>query len=118
MYVALISIQNFVHNLHIYSSNKLCTIITIYIILVFYLKKNRLARRHAPFDKKKRGAMYCRCALFHFFKQSNLSLEFSKNCKKKKFDDTNYDTINYIILTATFPMQNCAHMTITKICPL
>ena len=22
------------------------------------------------------------------------------------------------ILTATFPMQNCAHMTITKICPL
>jgi len=30
-----------------------------------------------------------------------------------------YDTINdYIILTATFPMQNCAHMTIAKICPL
>jgi hypothetical protein len=35
-------------------------------ILVFYLKKNRMALRHAPFsechapfDKKKCGAMYC-----------------------------------------------------------
>jgi hypothetical protein len=41
-----------------------------------------MVRRHAPFDKKKkkRGAMYCRCALFQFFR--NLSLEFSKNRKK------------------------------------
>jgi hypothetical protein len=39
-------------------------------ILVFYLKKNRMAQRHAPLDKKNRGAMYCRCALFHFFKRS------------------------------------------------
>ena len=29
------------------------------IVVVFYLQKNRMARRHAPFDKKKRGAMYC-----------------------------------------------------------
>jgi hypothetical protein len=43
-------------------------------ILVFYLKKNRMAQRHAPLDKKKRGAMYCRCALFHFFKRSVRSL--------------------------------------------
>jgi hypothetical protein len=28
--------------------------------VVFYLKKNRMALRHASFDKKKRGAMYCR----------------------------------------------------------
>jgi hypothetical protein len=43
-------------------------------ILVFYLKKNRMAQRHAPLDKKNRGAMYCRCALFHFFKRSARSL--------------------------------------------
>ena len=43
-------------------------------IVVFYLKKNRMAWRHAPFDKKKCGAMYCRCALFRFFKQSVRSL--------------------------------------------
>jgi hypothetical protein len=38
--------------------------------VVFYLKKNRMAQHHPPFDKKKCGAMYCRCALFHFFKWS------------------------------------------------
>jgi hypothetical protein len=39
--------------------------------VVFYPKKNRMVLRHASFDKKKkRGAMYCRCALFHFFKRS------------------------------------------------
>ena len=43
-------------------------------IVVFYLKKNRMAWRHAPFDKKKCGAMYCRCALFRFFKRSVRSL--------------------------------------------
>jgi hypothetical protein len=53
------------------------------VCLVFYLKKNRMARRHAPFDKKKRGAMYCRCALFHFFKRSVIcNLNFQKIVKK------------------------------------
>jgi hypothetical protein len=28
------------------------------------------------------------------------------------------ESCNLYILTATFPMRNCAHMTITKICPL
>ena len=56
--------------------------------LMFYLKKNRMAQRHvpfswchaplserhAPFDKKKRGAMYCRCALFRFFEGRQLWL--------------------------------------------
>jgi hypothetical protein len=28
------------------------------------------SERHAPFDKKKRGAMYCRCTLFHFYKRN------------------------------------------------
>ena len=33
-----------------------------------------MARHHAPFDKKKRGAMYCQCALFRLFKRSVRSL--------------------------------------------
>ena len=30
----------------------------------------------------------------------------------------NDDYYKLYILTTTFPMRNCAHMTITKICPL
>ena len=59
----------------------LVVLVVLDIVTVFYQKKNKMARRHAPFydvmppyDKKKLGAMYCRCALFHFFKRSVRSL--------------------------------------------
>jgi hypothetical protein len=59
---------------------------------VFYLKKNRMAWRHAPFDKKtKRGAMYCRCALFHFFKRSDRKIAWLKGDNSSEL--SNFDAI-------------------------
>ena len=72
---------------------------TIYIYdLVFYLKKNRMAwrhapfswrhapfsERHAPFDKKKRGAMYCRCALTPLWKYKKMTTDDRRKRKKEE----------------------------------
>ena len=58
-----------------------------------------MARCHAPFDKKNHGAMYCRCALFHFFKRSVRSLGRRATTLVKL---SNFDTIMKIkkMLTA------------------
>jgi hypothetical protein len=49
-----------------------------------------MAWRHAPFDKKNRGAMYCRCALFRLvsFELSNfdaiVKIEKKADCRQKE----------------------------------
>ena len=51
-----------------------------------------MAWRHAPFDKKtKRGAMYCRCALFHFFKRSDRKIAWLKGDNSSEL--SNFDAI-------------------------
>ena len=50
--------------------------------LVFYLKKNRMAQRHAPFDKKTWRHVLPMCPFSFLQTFRNLSLEFSKNRKK------------------------------------
>jgi hypothetical protein len=51
--------------------------------VVLYLKKNRMAQRHAPFDKKKPWRHVLPMCPFSFLQTiRNLSLEFSKNLKK------------------------------------
>jgi hypothetical protein len=42
--------------------------------VLFYLKKNRMARRHAPFDKKNVSPCIADVPFFDFFKQSVRSL--------------------------------------------